>query len=64
MLAWFGFVANEAQTDFALSGLRLMFNALPAVFFLAGGLLMFFYKIDKSTLARVEEELHQRRSAA
>lgn len=64
MLAWFGFVANEAQTDLALDGIRLMFNVLPALFFLAGGLLMVFYKIDKSTLAGVEEELHQRRSTA
>lgn len=62
MLAWFGFVANEVQTDLALNGIRLMFNALPAVFFLAGGLLMLFYRIDKATLATIEHELHHRRS--
>ncbi len=62
MLAGFGFVANEVQSDLALSGIRLMFNALPAVFFLAGGVLMIFYKIDKATIARVEKELHQRRT--
>ena len=62
MLAWFGFVANEVQSESAITGIRLMFNILPAVFFLAGGLLMFFYRIDRSTLNRVETELHERRA--
>ena len=62
MLAWFGFVANEVQTESAITGIRLMFNLLPAIFFLAGGLLMFFYRIDRSTLTRIEGELHERRS--
>lgn len=42
LLAGFGFVANEVQTETAITGIRLMFNALPAVLFLLGGLLMFF----------------------
>ena len=64
MLAWFGFVANEVQTDSAITGIRLMFNILPAIFFLAGGLLMFFYQIDRETLHRIESELHDRRTKA
>ena len=63
-LAWFGFVANEVQTASAITGIRLMFNVLPAVFFLLGGLLMFFYRIDRATLAQVETELHERRAGA
>ena len=62
ILAGFGFVANEVQTDTAITGIRLMFNVLPAVFFLGGGLLMFFYRIDRKTLNQVEAELHERRS--
>lgn len=64
MLAGFGFVANEVQSDSTLQGIRLMFNALPAVFFLAGGLLMFLYKIDRNTLAVTEQELHKRRTSS
>ena len=63
MLASFGFVANEAQTDLAMTGIRLMFNALPAVFFLLAGLLMFFYRIDRASLSRIEAELHERRDS-
>ena len=62
MLAWFGFVANEVQTDSAITGIRLMFNVLPAIFFVAAGLLMYFYRIDRATLTRLEAELHERRS--
>ncbi len=61
MLAGFGFVANEVQTDTAISGIRLMFNVLPAAFFVAAGLAMMFYRIDRKTLTRVEAELHERR---
>ncbi len=61
VLAGFGFVANAAQTDQAIVGIRLMFNVLPAIFFLAGGMLMFLYKIDRHTLSRIEAELHERR---
>ena len=61
MLAGFGFVANEAQTDTAITGIRLMFNVLPAVFFLVAGALMVFYRIDKATLATIEADLHDRR---
>ena len=64
MLAWFGFVANEVQTDTAIAGIRLMFNVLPAVFFLAGGLAMNFYQLDRATLTRVESELNERRAGA
>jgi len=62
MLAWFGFVANEVQTDSAITGIRLMFNVLPAIFFVLAGLLMFFYRIDRTTLQKVESELHARRT--
>ncbi|MFK7733991.1 MAG: MFS transporter [Pseudomonadales bacterium] len=62
MLAWFGFVANEIQIDTAITGIRLMFNALPAFFFLAAGVLISFYRIDRATLTQVESELQERRS--
>lgn len=62
ILAGFGFVANVVQTDSAIMGIRLMFTILPALFFLLGGLLMIFYRVDRKTLNQMEEELRQRRS--
>ncbi|MCF6262860.1 MAG: MFS transporter [Xanthomonadales bacterium] len=62
MLAWFGFVANEVQSESAITGIRMMFNIVPTFFFLAAGLLMFFYRIDRATLLRVEADLLERRA--
>lgn len=61
MLAWFGFVANEIQTEVATQGIRIMFNLVPAVFFAAGGLLMLLYRLNRQTVAEVERELAERR---
>lgn len=63
MLAAFGFVANQAQPDEAIQGIRLMFNLVPAMFFLASGVVMFFYRIDRNTISRVETDLLQRRGS-
>lgn len=62
ILAGFGFVANEVQSDLAITGIRLMFNVLPAVFFLLAGLAVAFYKIDRATLEQVENDLSLRRA--
>ena len=62
ILAGFGFVANAVQTETAITGIRLMFTILPAGFFLLGGLLMMFYRIDRKTLHQMEEELSRRRA--
>ncbi|WP_113953041.1 MFS transporter [Arenicella xantha] len=64
ILAGFGFVANEVQTDTAVFGIRLMFNFLPAVFFLVSGLLMLGYGLNRQTLTEIEADLQQRRASA
>ena len=63
ILAMTGFVANQVQTSTSLEGIRLMFNLLPAVFFLLAGFVMFLYKIDRPLLSQVESELHERRNS-
>lgn len=62
ILASFGFVANQAQSESAISGIRLMYNLVPAGFFLTAAVLMIFYQIDRKTLKRIEAELRKRRS--
>lgn len=61
ILAGVGFVANEVQTDFALSGIRVMATLVPGVMFTVGGLLLFFYKIDNIQLFKIEKEMLERR---
>ena len=61
ILAGFGFVANEVQTDTAVQGIRLMFNVVPALFFAGACALIVFYRLDGGTVRRIEAELAARR---
>jgi GPH family glycoside/pentoside/hexuronide:cation symporter len=62
MLSWFGFIANEAQSDSSLFGIRFMFSIVPMVFALLGVVAIYFYRIDSHLVARIEQELLERRS--
>ena len=61
ILAIFGFVANQTQSDEAVEGIRLMFSIIPAFFFIGAAGLMFFYKINNKMLTKIENDLDQRR---
>ncbi len=61
MLARSGFIANEIQTETAIQGIQLMFNVIPAVFFVLGSALMLYYRLDRQIMRKVELELHERR---
>ena len=63
LLAMYGFVKDaEAQSSQAIEGIQIMYNLLPAVFFIAAGVIMFWYKIDGAMLKRIEAELSLKRS--
>ena len=63
ILALFGFIANEPQTETALLGIRLMITVFPAVLSLLGAVAILFYRLDRSLVARIETELEERRRA-
>ena len=63
ILAWFAFDKELAQqATQTVEGIQLMFNVVPAIFFLVAGVLMIFYKIDNQMLKKIEVELQQRRN--
>ncbi len=64
LLSSFGFVANEAQSETALLGIRFLFGIVPTVFALLGVVAIYFYRIDSHQVARIEQELADRRAAA
>lgn len=64
ILAAFGFIANQAQTPESLQGIRIMFNLVPALFFLVAGLLMMLYKLNGQTVKAMEQALLERRAGA
>jgi len=59
LLGWFGLVANEVQTDTAMTGIRFLFSILPAVLALAGAAAVYFYTIDSKTIETFERELKE-----
>jgi GPH family glycoside/pentoside/hexuronide:cation symporter len=59
-----GFVANVAQNINVLNGLKEMMSVIPVVVgALALIILVFFYKLDEATMAKVKAALDERRKA-
>jgi len=61
LLSYYGYVANQQQTEFALKGIRWMMSIIPAIPFFIGVAILFLYKIDKHTEIKMTEELIERR---
>lgn len=59
-----GFVPNQAQDAPALLGINIAFALIPALAIIPSGIAMLFYRLDRATIARVEDELAIRRSQA
>jgi GPH family glycoside/pentoside/hexuronide:cation symporter len=65
VLAMTGFVANVAQNIDVLNGLKAMMSVIPvAIGVVALIILMFFYKLDESTMAKVKADLEDRRKTS
>ena len=64
ILAYYGFVANQAQTAEAMTGIVLLLSVYPAVIGVVGGLLMIRYPLTNKMMVKIEEELTARRREA
>jgi len=63
LLAHYGFVAGQAQSGTARSGIVMLFSVIPAIPALAATLLVFFYTLDEKRMHGIQEELAARREA-
>lgn len=61
LLGMHGFEAGIAQTEETMTGIRLLMSFYPALFGIAGGLIMFFYPLTDKMMVTIEEELTARR---
>lgn len=61
ILGWYGFVKDQTQSDETLTGISVMWNIAPALFFLVAAILMIFYTLDGTTMKMVEQQLLERR---
>ncbi|MEB0032228.1 MFS transporter [Undibacterium sp. RTI2.1] len=57
LLSYFNYQANQEQTQFALTGIVLMFSVIPGVFHFIMGLLMFKYRINDDYYSGVKDEM-------
>lgn len=64
ILSIFGYVPNAVQSESALLGIRLMFSIVPGSLALLAAASIFFYKIDRTMIHQIEQELQRRRAAA
>jgi GPH family glycoside/pentoside/hexuronide:cation symporter len=60
LLAAFGFKANVEQTDETKFAILLLFSLIPAVFIIAQGAMIFFYKLTDRKMKEIEVELEER----
>ncbi len=58
-----GFVANEELSAEAINGINFAFAVLPVLILLPAGIAMLFYRIDRATIAQIEQDLAQRRES-
>jgi Na+/melibiose symporter-like transporter len=63
LLDGYGYVPNVAQNETALNGIRLTTSIFPAIALTFLIILLFFYKINKSTEIQMQNELAERRKS-
>jgi len=62
LLDRYGYVANVAQSEHALLGIRLTASIYPAIGFALCAVCLLFYRIDKTTELEMSAELTERRT--
>lgn len=62
-LGYFQYIPNSlTQSEVTINGIKLLVSVFPAVPFLIGCGLLFFYKIDKKMEVQIESDLKERRN--
>ncbi len=64
LLAYYGYVANQPQTDESLMGIRMLFTFFPAVLSCLNVIVLLFYNLSDTEVAEIEEALQARRSSS
>ena len=62
VLASLGYVANEAQSDASKMGIVMVISIIPGIFALIAAFIMRFYTLDNNSLAKVQDELSERKA--
>lgn len=60
ILSLFGFIANQAQSELSLTGIRLMFSIFPAALAVASVVAIYFYSLTDVKVKEIERDLKER----
>jgi GPH family glycoside/pentoside/hexuronide:cation symporter/probable glucitol transport protein GutA len=60
MLSAIGYVPNAEQTEAVKTGINAVVNLLPAAVVLLSSLPLFWYKLNKNTMAEITAKLDER----
>jgi glycoside/pentoside/hexuronide:cation symporter, GPH family len=63
LLSFFGFIANQVQSERSLGGIFLMFSIFPACFAVCKGIFLILYPLDRRKVMENERELANRAKA-
>jgi glycoside/pentoside/hexuronide:cation symporter, GPH family len=61
LLAIFKFVPNAAQSEIAITGIKLMISVIPGILYMSCAILLYFYTIDHKTCMLMQKDLEERR---
>ncbi|MEN8192229.1 MAG: MFS transporter [Bacteroidota bacterium] len=61
ILAYYGYEANQTQTEESIFGIKMMMSIIPAVIAALSIIPLFFYKLDEEKLTIIENELRERK---
>jgi GPH family glycoside/pentoside/hexuronide:cation symporter len=61
VLAWYGYVANQDQSDEAIFGIKMMMSILPAIGSVLAAGASLFYNLDAGKMLQIERELTNRK---
>lgn len=61
LLAIFKFVPNVAQSEAAITGIKLMISVFPGILYMSCAILLYFYTIDHKTCLLMQHDLDERR---
>jgi len=61
LLAIFKFVPNAAQSESAITGIKLMISVFPGILYMSCAILLYFYTIDHKTCMIMQKELEERK---
>ena len=57
LLGYYGFQANEVQTETAQNGIRMMLSFIPAIGTMIGSMIMFIYPLNETMMKKIASEL-------